>query len=124
MKAFSLVSTSKGVMAVGGFDYTNLRNKDEILIMKCQGDKDISTCKWEEYWKKLEVARNSHVVIPLPASYEICNDWTSLQILKNGNQNQNFYYVNRTVCKKWAKRAKFIFIARIFEFSGQKFTLK
>ena len=74
MKAFSLVSTSQGVMAVGGFDYTNLRNKDEILILKCQDDKDISTCKWEEYWKKLEVARNSHVVIPLPASYEICND--------------------------------------------------
>ena len=74
MKAFSLVSTSKGVMAVGGFDYTNLGNKDEILIMKCQDDKDISTCKWEEYWKKLKVARNSHVVIPLPASYEICND--------------------------------------------------
>ena len=24
--------------------------------------------------KKLDVARNDHVVIPLPASYEICNN--------------------------------------------------
>ena len=73
IKAFSLVSTSQGLIAVGGWDHTNKRNKDEILKLKCQDGEDISTCKWEEYSQKLEVARNSHVVIPLPASYEICN---------------------------------------------------
>ena len=73
IKAFSLVSTSQGLIAVGGWDHTNKRNKDEILILKCKDNQDISTCKWEEYSQKLEVARNSHVVIPLPASYEICN---------------------------------------------------
>ena len=73
IKAFSLVSTSQGLIAVGGWDDTNKRNKDEILKLKCQDNQDISTCKWEEYSQKLEVARNSHVVIPLPASYEICN---------------------------------------------------
>ena len=73
MKDFSLVSTTQGLLAVGGYDDTYKRNKDEILKLKCQDNQDISTCKWEEYSQKLEVARNSHVVIPLPASYEICN---------------------------------------------------
>ena len=74
MKAFSLVSTSKGVMAVGGFDYTNLRNKDEILNLNCEDGEDISECKWVEYPKKLDMARYRHVVIPLLTSYEICSE--------------------------------------------------
>ena len=31
--------------------------------------------------KKLDVARQDHVVIPLTASYEICNNWTNQWIL-------------------------------------------
>merc|ERR1711860_230210 len=36
MAEFPLVSTSQGLMAVGGYDWTNGRNKDEILQFKCQ----------------------------------------------------------------------------------------
>jgi len=74
MDRFPLVSTSQGIMAVGGFDITNWRFKDEILILKCQDGQDPNQCQWQEYPKKLDVARSSHVVIPLPASYEICNN--------------------------------------------------
>merc|ERR1712062_738584 len=71
---FPLVSTSQGIMAVGGWDDTNYRNKDEILQLKCQDGQDPNQCQWQEYPKKLDVARYRHVVIPLPASYEICNN--------------------------------------------------
>ena len=71
---FPLVSTSQGLMAVGGYDYTNKRNNDEILNLKCENISTYSSCKWEKYSKKLDVARKAHVVIPLPASFEICND--------------------------------------------------
>jgi len=75
MDGFHLVSTSKGITAVGGKDYTNRRYyKDEILHLKCQDGQDPNQCKWEEFPKKLDVARRRHVVIPLPASYEICNN--------------------------------------------------
>ena len=74
MSNFPLVSTSQGIMAVGGWDGTNRRNKDEILLLKCQDGQEPNKCKWEEYPKKLDVARSDHVVIPLPASYEICNN--------------------------------------------------
>ena len=74
MAYFPLVSASQGIMAVGGYDYTNTRIKDEILQMKYQDGHDPSQCQWQEYPKKLNVARNKHVVIPLPASYEICNN--------------------------------------------------
>ena len=73
MKDFSLVSTTQGLLAVGGYDDTYGRINDEILKLKCQDDKDISTCKWEAYSKKLDVG-GRHVVISLPASYEICNN--------------------------------------------------
>lgn len=82
MYNFPLVSTSQGIMAVGGYDWTNGRKKDEILILKCQDGQDPNQCQWQEYPKKLDVARDNHVVIPLPASYEICNNWTNLWILK------------------------------------------
>ena len=74
MAFFPLVSTSQGIMAVGGFDDKNWRNKDEILQLNCQDGQDPNQCQWQEYPKKLDVARNYHVVIPLPASYEICNN--------------------------------------------------
>ena len=74
MYNFPLVSTSQGIMAVGGYDTTNRRKKDEILHFKCQDGQDPNQCQWQEYPKKLDVAREDHVVIPLPASYEICNN--------------------------------------------------
>ena len=74
MDSLPLVSTSQGIMVVGGFDYTNTRYKDEILQLKCQDGQDPNQCQWQEYPKKLDVARDNHVVIPLPASYEICNN--------------------------------------------------
>merc|ERR1712062_188856 len=74
MGYFPLVSTSQGIMAVGGRDNTNRRYKDEILILKCQDGQDPTICQWQEYPKKLDVARRGHVVIPLPASHEICNN--------------------------------------------------
>ena len=74
MSKFPLVSTSQGIMAVGGWDATNGRAKDEILILKCQDGQHPNQCQWQEYPKKLDEARDNHVVIPLPASYEICNN--------------------------------------------------
>ena len=74
MYNFPLVSTSQGIMAVGGWDRTNGRDKDEILHLICQDGQDPRQCQWQEYPKKLDVARRGHVVIPLPASYEICNN--------------------------------------------------
>ena len=82
MTNFPLVSTSQGIMAVGGYDSTNGRYKAEILQLKCQDGQEPNKCKWEEYPKKLDVARSDHVVIPLPASYEICNNWPNLWFLK------------------------------------------
>ena len=72
MNRFPLVSTSLGIMAVGGYEATNGTPRDEILQLKCDG-KEISECQWSEYPKELDVARHAHVVIPLPFSYEICN---------------------------------------------------
>ena len=74
MYNFPLVSTSQGIMAVGGWNYPNGRYRDEILQLICQDGQDPNQCQWQEYPKKLDVARNRHVVIPLPASYEICNN--------------------------------------------------
>ena len=74
MYDFPLVSTSQGIMAVGGYDDTNRRNKDKILRLICQDGQDPRQCQWQEYPKKLNAARDRHVVIPLPASYEICNN--------------------------------------------------
>ena len=77
MSGFPLVSTSKGILAVGGerFDGTNFRYKDEIIQLKCREGKEVSDCNWVKFPQKLEIARDSHVVIPLPASYEVpCNN--------------------------------------------------
>ena len=68
---FPLVSTSKGILAVGGYDSTHDRYKNEIIQLKCQEGQEVSDCNWGEFPQKLEIARDSHVVIPLPASYEV-----------------------------------------------------
>ena len=74
MRDFPLVSTSQGIMTVGGYDHTNIRYKDEILHLICQDGQDPNKCQWQEYPQKLDTARSGHVVIPLPASNEICNN--------------------------------------------------
>ena len=74
LREFTLVSTSQGIMAVGGKDKTTNRIKDEILRLKCQDGQEPNQWEWEEFAKKLDLARSEHVVIPLPASYEICNN--------------------------------------------------
>ena len=93
MAHFPLVSTSQGIMAIGGSYWRHVRvcdkcspisqrtDKDEILQLKCPDGQALvinrnaykrTKCQWQEYPKKLDVARGRHVVIALPASYEIC----------------------------------------------------
>ena len=73
MYDFPLVSTSKGILAVGGWDYTNERPKNEINQLKCP--EGHCYCYWDEFPQKLQFGRRDHVVIPLPASYEVpCNN--------------------------------------------------
>ena len=71
MDDFPLVSTSKGILAVGGWDGSY---KNEIFQLKCPEGHEVSDCRWVEFPQKLKFARYSHVVIPLPASYELCNN--------------------------------------------------
>ena len=133
MYNFPLVSTSQGIMAVGGYDTTNRRKKDEILHFKCQDGQDPNQCQWEEHPKKLDVARSDHVVIPLPASYEICNNWTNLWILnftwpKNINWSK-ICKINIEVFYEKKKIAILIFfpiffVWKKFPFLVQKFNLE
>ena len=74
MTNFPLVSTAKGILAVGGWDHTNSRRKNKILQLICPGSQQVSDCYWNEFPQKLEFARWGHVAIPLPASYELCNN--------------------------------------------------
>ena len=74
MEGFSLVSTSKGILAVGGWQSYPPKWRNEILQLKCPEGREVSDCYWDEFPQKLEFGRYKHVVIPLPASYEIpCN---------------------------------------------------
>merc|ERR1712062_243 len=67
----TIVETSQGTYTLGGRDkYFYKRN--EVLQLDCPGDQ-ISSCQWKEMPEKLEFARDQHVSIPLPDSYEICN---------------------------------------------------
>ena len=70
MHAFSMVSTSKGILVLGG-NSQGVRRHSEILQLYCQ-DAKIENCEWKPIVQKMEVARSSHVVIPLPESYDIC----------------------------------------------------
>merc|ERR1712179_881579 len=76
MSYFPLVSTSIGILAVGGYDWTNrrtLRTKNEVVKLQCPEGQDVSSCRWITHSQRLQIARSNHVVIPLPSSYEICD---------------------------------------------------
>ena len=73
MSSFPLVSTSIGILAVGGWDFTNGRYKNEVVKLQCPEGQDVSACQWITHSQRLQIARNRHVVIPLPSSYEICD---------------------------------------------------
>ena len=73
MSNFPLVSTSIGILAVGGDDWTNWRTKNEVEKLQCPEGQDVSACQWITHSQQLQVARSYHVVIPLPSSYEICD---------------------------------------------------
>ena len=73
MSSFPLVSTSIGILAVGGYDRTNNRRKNEVVKLQCPEGEDVSACRWIPHSQQLQNARQAHVVIPLPSSYEICD---------------------------------------------------
>ena len=79
MYNFPLVSTSIGILAVGGWDGTQRvyrpigRPKNEVLKLQCPEGEDVSACRWITHSQRLQIARDEHVVIPLPSSYEICD---------------------------------------------------
>ena len=74
MVSIPLVSTSKGILAVGS--YYNYPNKiySEFLRLNCPEGQDLSNCHWDEFLQKFQVERLEYVVIPLPVTYEVpCN---------------------------------------------------
>ena len=73
MYNFPLVSTSIGILAVGGWDGTNWRAKNEVVKLQCPEGQDVSACRWITRSQRLQIARDDHVVMPLPSSYEICD---------------------------------------------------
>ena len=64
-----MITTNQGVFLVGGLDKDGAR--EDIIQLYCQDD-IIENCQWQEYEQKLQNPRSSHVVIPLPESYDIC----------------------------------------------------
>ena len=74
MVSIPLVSTSKGILAVGSYyDYTN-KTYSEFLRLNCPEGQDLSNCHWDEFPQKFQVVRLEYVVIPLPVTYEVpCN---------------------------------------------------
>ena len=71
MQYLTLVGTTQGTYAMGGWD-EDRNERNEVLQLECRGDQ-IQSCQWKEMSEKLEFARSRHVSIPLPDSYEICN---------------------------------------------------
>ena len=65
-----LITTNQGVFLVGGREKNRVRHK-EIIQLYCQDD-IIENCQWQEIEQKLQKAREAHVAIPLPESYDIC----------------------------------------------------
>ena len=55
-------------------DATREDIKNEIIQLKCPEGQQVSSCHWKVFPQKLKFARSHHVVIPLPASYELCNN--------------------------------------------------
>ena len=70
MVGLTLVETSQGTFAMGGRFLGYFLS--DVLKLVCPGDQ-IQWCKWREMPEELEKARNNHVAIPIPESYEICN---------------------------------------------------
>merc|ERR1711860_450582 len=66
----TLVETTQGTYALGGYDGSNFRS--EVLKLNCPGNQ-IQSCQWQEMPEKLEVERGGHVSLSLPESYDICN---------------------------------------------------
>merc|ERR1712062_429225 len=69
LTGLTLVQTSQGTYAMGGWDGSN--DRTEVLQLDCPGDQ-ISSCQWKEVGN-LQFARLDHVSIPIPESYDICN---------------------------------------------------
>ena len=70
MTRLTLVETSQGTYAMGGLDEDRYP-RNEVLQFDCLGDL-ISSCQWKQVGN-LQFARYSHVSIPIPESYDICN---------------------------------------------------
>jgi len=68
LASLTLVGTSQGTYAMGGWDSYNKRN--EVFQLDCPGNQIIS-CRWKEVGN-LQFSRSSHVAIALPESYDIC----------------------------------------------------
>ena len=69
MDGFTLVQTSQGTYAMGGEDEDRY-DRNEVFQLDCPGDQ-ISSCQWKQVGN-LQFARESHVSIALPESYDIC----------------------------------------------------
>ena len=70
----TLVETTQGIYAMGGYDGSDYRL--EVLKLECPGHQ-IQSCQWQEMeGQKLDNGRHFHVSIPLSESYDICNHLT------------------------------------------------
>merc|ERR1711953_427322 len=70
LSSLTLVQTSQGTYAMGGRD-EDYNKRNEVLQLDCPGDQ-ISSCQWKQVGN-MQLARSSHVSIPIPESYDICN---------------------------------------------------
>ena len=73
---FSLVSSTRGPLAIGGYNHEDGIQSRKILRLDCGSLDDISKCSWkEEHEMELKVGRHGHVVIPLGDAFahEICS---------------------------------------------------
>ena len=72
---FSLVSSTRGPLAIGGYNHEDGIQSRKILRLDCGSLDDISQCDWKEEEMTLEVGRYGHVVIPLGDAFahEICS---------------------------------------------------
>merc|ERR1711860_379474 len=70
LAGLTLVESTQGTYALGGYDGSNRRS--EVLKLDGPGNQ-IQSCQWQEMPEKLEVERSWHVALSLPESYDICN---------------------------------------------------
>merc|ERR1711953_863516 len=69
LRFLTLVETSQGTYAMGGWNGRNSRT--EVLQLDCPGDQ-ISSCQWKEVGN-LQFARFNHVSFALPESFDVCS---------------------------------------------------